>query len=324
MATLSTRQMKDLYGGGPDDDNVIVVNPSLDKILAEVKVRPKRGSSQEIERQRMERWLADKTAKGRSVEIVTITPVLATLLLERNTKNRPIAHGNVNVLERDAIEGRFEFNGESVIVSEDGSLIDGQHRCQAVVRTGVPIETVIVFGVPDKARRTVDIGRARSAANVLAMEYGVEEAGLVATVTKMILSWRTFGHIAKHGKHAPTKTQVIDAHGHLTGIEESLKFCNRKRASLVAPRTVLAFCHWAFAQRASREDADRFMARLIDGDRPRDGDPILYVRDRLLGITKWVFPQDRVSLIFQAWNLWRTGRPFAQIKTKSDLPPLER
>jgi hypothetical protein len=91
--TLTTKQSKAIYGGGRDHDDGEVVTRTavINEILATAsKAAPKRAAP-DIERRRMEKWLNDKIAGGRSTEIVTITPVLAQLLLERNTKNRPIA-----------------------------------------------------------------------------------------------------------------------------------------------------------------------------------------------------------------------------------------
>lgn len=71
--------------------------------------------------------------------------------------------------------------------------------------------------------------------------------------------------------------------------------------------------------------ADLFIARLVDGDRPVEGEPISYCRDRLLGIKGWVFPQVRASLIFQAWNAWRRNQEVLRMNVNTRaLPKLER
>lgn len=218
---------------------------AIDKAIAEVD--PDKMPSAAVktealrrERLRMKRWLAEKVAGGRSVEIVTLTPVLAELLLESNTHNRPKAKSHINTLVRENSGGRFQFNGESLSVTESGVLGDGQHRCEMIVATGIPAEVVIVFGIKDEAVKTINLGLSRSAANVLAME-GVADSNAVSTVANLIWQWKTHGRLANASNQRPTKTQVVDAAEHYDGIPESIEFCKRKRTKLVASRTVLAF-----------------------------------------------------------------------------------
>jgi len=45
--------------------------------------------------------------------------------------------------------GRWQENGETIIVGKSGNLLDGQHRLQAVIQSGVSIMAIIVFGVDD-------------------------------------------------------------------------------------------------------------------------------------------------------------------------------
>jgi len=79
----------------------------------------------------------------------TITPEMAEKLLENNSHNRKLNIRRLNKFKRDIINGMWLYNGESIIVSKTGKLIDGQHRLVAVVETGIPIETNLVDDVDD-------------------------------------------------------------------------------------------------------------------------------------------------------------------------------
>jgi hypothetical protein len=319
---LTTKQMTDIYGGDIAVAERSEMTNGLDIVLRGAAARRRHAKNPAVERQRMEKWLADQIAKGRHAGVFTLTVVLAEILMDRNAGNRPIANANLNALHRDNVEGRFMDNGESIIISETGVLLDGQHRCRMVIETGIPIESTFSFGVKSAARQTIDIGKSRSAANLLHFE-GVEVKG-VDTVASLILQWKTHGKLLKASAGRPTKTQIVAAYREFKGIADSIEFCNRKRAAQVAPKTLLAFCHWAFAERAGRVAADMFMQRLIDGDRPKSGDPVLYARDRLTAIQGWTWPQTRASLIFQAWNYWRRGEKIERIKVnETALPDVE-
>ena len=47
----------------------------------------------------------------------------------------------------------------------------------------------------------------------------------------------------------------------------------------IGSHAVLAFCHYVFWKASSRENADHFMTKLIEGDGLKKGDPILVDSD---------------------------------------------
>ncbi len=40
--------------------------------------------------------------------------------------------------------GEWKYNGESIKVCTDGSLLDGQHRLEACIESGVTFDTLLV------------------------------------------------------------------------------------------------------------------------------------------------------------------------------------
>lgn len=78
-----------------------------------------------------------------------LTPELAEQLLKRNPHNRTMQPNWVTMLARQMSAGRWQENGETIIVGKSGNLLDGQHRLQAVIQSGVSIMAIIVFGVDD-------------------------------------------------------------------------------------------------------------------------------------------------------------------------------
>ena len=103
-------------------------------------------------------------------ERVMVGPDLAAELLRNNPDNRFVRNGNYSKLVDDLRAGRWTFNGESILISKEGLLNDGQHRCLAVVETNVPIDAMMTFGLERASRVTVDQGGAKSAGDFLAME----------------------------------------------------------------------------------------------------------------------------------------------------------
>ncbi len=283
------------------------------------------GSPAEIKR--MEAWLDEHIKRGKKepiAEVVTLTPVLAKLLLDRNPLNRPIGKTSKNEIKQDLANGRFVFNGESIIVSDTGILNDGQHRCINVLETGISIQTVIVFGPKEDTRFSVDSGKSKTVSNYLAMK-GRKYTIILGAAIGYILQWKSHGSISRGNKYVrPSKQAILEASDQIRGVDASIEFTSPSMKS-VGSHAVLAFCHHAFWKASSRENADHFMTKLMEGDGLKKGDAILYCRNRLLGMGREADASVRSELVFKCWNAWRAGHTIDHFKMSGGkLPKLER
>ncbi len=297
----------------------------LDTVTAEMKlVPPMPSKAQGEERRRMTKWLSERIAASKktpSAEVVTLTPVLAELLLERNPVNRPIGNRNLDAVKADIASKRFEFNGESIVVAKTGNLIDGQHRCQGVIATGLSIETVIVFGPKEEARYTIDIGKSKTAANFLQM-LGWKDNNNLAACIAMLLQYRST-HDLKAGYVRPTKTEIINAAEQFRGLQDSIDIVAEATAKKLGSRSALAFCHYQIKRKGGKEAADDFMTKLIAGDELRKGSPIFYCREKLRSMDRGYRPENRVELVFKCWNALRRGGTLSSVRLSGSLPKLE-
>lgn len=101
--------------------------------------------------------------------LADITPEIAQVLLSNNDRNRRVDARNLSNIMRDIVDGRWQANGESLIVADDGRVNDGQHRFIAVLLTGHPIRTILSFGVSAESMRTVNTGKKRQSKDRLAI-----------------------------------------------------------------------------------------------------------------------------------------------------------
>jgi hypothetical protein len=293
--------------------------------------------SQTEERRRMTDWLNDRIAASKkkpSAEVVTLTPVLAALLVEpdRNAINRPLSIGNEASLLNDVAGGRFEFNGESIVVSNTGILLDGQHRCQMVIKSGVPVQTVIVFGPKESARFTIDIGRPKTAQNFLSMK-GHQYTAVLAAAARLILIYRgndsrniISGGSASQSLLKPTKTEVVAAVEQLRGLGESVETVHAAPKSF-GSKSTLAFAHYVITKRGGRDDADHFFLKMFSGAELKNGDPILYCAKRLSELQSGGGTSGhnvRAELIFKCWNGHRRGESFTRLALNGRLPKVEK
>ena len=103
------------------------------------------------------------------VEIKIITPEFAERLLERNTSNRNLRRDHVATLARDMTEGAWRLNNDAICIAADGTLINGQHRLNAIIASGKPIKMMVAEGFSPDAYKVLDGGAKRSVADQLSI-----------------------------------------------------------------------------------------------------------------------------------------------------------
>lgn len=109
-------------------------------------------------------WLELCMAEGKPpasdeelVERTHLTPNMAAYLLTRNAENqRRMSDEHLSKLTRALETGHWRFRADVIRVSKSGNLIDGQHRCQAIVDANVAADTLIVYGLDDDLIRDID------------------------------------------------------------------------------------------------------------------------------------------------------------------------
>lgn len=101
------------------------------------------------------------------VALVTITPEMAEEMLKKNIGNRKINQANVNRIAADMATGNYKLNGETIKISPNGEILDGQHRLLACVKSNMPFKTYIVYNVERETIGTIDMGKGRSVADSL-------------------------------------------------------------------------------------------------------------------------------------------------------------
>jgi hypothetical protein len=270
-------------------------------------------------------WLDAKLAalNGKIVgETVSLTPELATVLLERNTGNRAIKRNRVADMVRDIRNGDWKLNGEPVIIASDGMLNDGQNRCTAVIEADTTVDVLMVFGPARDTRDTLDQGTARTPSDNLAV-HGFVNTNVLAGAARLLSLWRDTGDItSKH--RGPTRAQLIAVAEENPGLSESVSFVKRKVAQPLGSQSALAFVHFALKTVANKADVNAFMEGLIEGASLTRGDPVLYARNRLIVARGEMRAPPRVELLFRAWNAHRHGEKRVSISLQGgELPKLE-
>jgi hypothetical protein len=273
-----------------------------------------------------DRWLSNQVAKADAepfTEVVTLTPGLAEALMRRNEKNRAIRETNLERIKRDIETGNWQFNGASIVVSRNGLMNDGQHRCRAVIDTNISIKIVMVFGIDRDSRMTLDQGALRSVGNYLAMN-GMSNVNVLAATAALVWQWRKYGFVSNHARLKPTKTEVRVLVEHDAQVSESAMFCTMPGVRTLGSTSMFAFAHYAAREASNVIEADAFIKKLIEGTYLKNGDPLLYCRKRLMETKGRSDIQSRAELLFKTWNAYRREERVERIIVNGKtLPKLE-
>jgi hypothetical protein len=267
-------------------------------------------------------------------EIVTISPELAHLILQRNPadENRKLSLETVTKYATDMANGRWKgLNGQTIVISKDGYLNDGQHRLNAIIECGGNIPFTVVFGAERESRMTLDQNKVRTSGDYINMA-GIKNGNKVAAIAALIHGYEngvininkdTRG-VASHDK--PTKAFLHRyALDRLTNIETALHFCDKKEVRKLTTDTRMATCLYLVAEKAGLRDALDFFESVIGGENLGKTNPAYTVRERLFSerLAGMVPVSRTMEIIFRGWNAHRRGDRLAKMSLRGELPEIE-
>jgi hypothetical protein len=113
------------------------------------------------------------------------------LVTARNLEklNRSINDALADRYGRDMKEGRWQLNGETIIIAKTGRILDGQHRLWGCINHEASFETLVAEGVEEDTFHTINTGRVRSASDILSVE-GVNYSNTVAAAARLVMAYQ--------------------------------------------------------------------------------------------------------------------------------------
>ena len=252
-----------------------------------------------------------------AVEIVT--PAKALAWLETAAKNRNISDQTVRRYGSDMMAERWRLNGQGIIFSAEGQLLDGRHRLTAVVATGLDVPMLIVRGAKDDSFETMDSGKGRTLANVLSIE-GAKNAASTAATARIVWAY-VAGVNLKYGSSRTELLNLIRAHPLISEYTAQIVHRDAYTKPLGVPRSALAaLLALANQERKLDNQVTGFLAGFITGEGLFGGDPRLTLR-------RWLSRQradvgaggSRIAEPFfaataKAWDAFVMNRPMKEIR----------
>lgn len=251
-----------------------------------------------------------------------IGPVRAKELLDGMLPNRRIRPLKVSEFAADMAAGRWRETGEAIKLDEHGRMIDGGHRCSAIIMSGATIPTLVVYGVSEDSRVAMDTGTSRSLADILEFRGERQTRTLAAAVAALAArrggSARNAGSGGRiSGNRSLSRQALLDVLEQHPGIRESVTTLYTAVKHLRMPYGIAAALHYDMCE-LDRDDAEHFWTSLADGSGLERGNPIFTLREKLLenaGKRTGKLQVEVVhAFIIKAWNAYREGRELTQLK----------
>lgn len=260
----------------------------------------------------------------REVRAINITPDLAAQWLElANTHNRPLKAHTVTKYTREMAEGRWEaLVGEPISFSIEGTILNGQHRLWAIVKSGKAQVMLVLGGLPDKAQDSMDAGAVRVAGQQLAL-HGWKNATQASATSRLLLQWR--GGSLFSDVYRPSTAEVVtfaEQHRDALAAATATGIRVRKTTPILVPVTAaVAFTAYEMAidnpHRFTLEKATEFFTALETGANLPTHHPILTLRAtasrRAANKVRTSAARELFNVV-RAWNAWRTGETLEKLQ----------
>ena len=214
------------------------------------------------------------------VEILTITPAVAKVLLTGNGGNRKIRSTVIETIRGAISSGDMLLSPDAIAVTgnsvrDHGRLLNGQHRLTACVDSGTPFRAIVYFGAESSVFDVCDRQSRRTSADAISAR-GVANAKTVAAVARLVSAYggRTQmepREVCKFLEDWPDLTDFVSAN--LT----DARVVTNNPASLLA---ALYVCSSGDHER----EADTFRHQVLSGEGLSKGNPALTLRNRLIDL----------------------------------------
>lgn len=104
-----------------------------------------------------------------------VTPEIAAGWLESSSGNRKLIPSNTKALVNDILNGNFCATHQGVAIDENGRMIDGNHRADAICASGVGVVLVVSRGWPHDISAPIDQGARRDPAWIAVLQGVITE-----------------------------------------------------------------------------------------------------------------------------------------------------
>lgn len=257
------------------------------------------------------------------IEWVTVEPIDAERWLDQNEANRNLRQRVVNGYSRDMEAGQWLVTGETIKFAKDGTLLDGQHRLQAIIQSGKPQRLLLVHGLDPATRTVIDTGAIRTGGDALRMAgIGGGNPYALASAARLTALWNggRLTHMTSglRGEDRATHQEIVSTVQNNPDLLDAVQDATRDYERIGIPPGPQAMCRMVLAN-VDAADNDVFWESLAGYATEGSDDPravLLFTIRQMRELGQLRRPGESVGLVFSAWNAWRDKQKLRTLTTR--------
>jgi hypothetical protein len=252
----------------------------------------------------------------------TITPQIAADILKNNIFNRKVNKSRVSYYADLMKRGLWHLNGESIIISKDGVLLNGQHRLLAIIQADANIQTILVSGVDQNAFSTLDQGLSRTAAQVFDIS-NVKNYALVASIVNKHIK----AQVSLKGlnpRQISNKEELLQEYFENSKMYDMSLFYarslyNNTNAAVNISDTGTMYC---LLYVVNHKKCDQFFETVINPEMLSKYHPCYFLKTTLLKYPKLKWPA-LYNCIVKAWNAYIADEELKSLRFIPEQYPIK-
>ena len=246
------------------------------------------------------------------IEICMITPEVARDWMGKNIGNRPMYPSNVKKLVTAIKNNKWKMTGDPIRFSDSGKLIDGQHRLQAIIDTGMTVSCIVMHDLGDDIFDVIDSGKPRGKVDVLSIEYGlpIETSGILSTASSLAIDYEREQF---HFSGKADKSELINFIDENNEIISSSEYAQKLPKASPVPKSIAAVFHF-YASKKNQEAAHKFLDRFMVGALLGPNDNLLHLRNHCTTAKVIRRPVSTTEILWRLIKIWNAEQRGAPIK----------
>lgn len=260
--------------------------------------------------------MARKVKIPYTITMEEVGPTDAAQWMKKNDHNRPLSELLGDRYAAAMTNGEWIDCGDTLRFNCDGTLIDGQHRLYAIIKSGMTVPMLVIRGLPKETFKYIDDGKKRSNGDSLGASGESNYNQLAAAIRwyGVIVGRRSWKQMAVSRKKL---FEVLKSNPKL---RDSAAYVLHVKAHQICSSGILTACHYVFAKQDAAL-ADKFLLELGTGEGLKRTDPVYVLRERLRRsrTERETLPPDCVAaFVIKAWNATRKGEVIKKLVWQSE------
>lgn len=249
--------------------------------------------------------------------VEVICPERAAQMLASSPGNRRATR--VDVYAKQMTEGNWALVPDHIGIDEDGRLLNGHNRLNAVIKAGKNVMMQVDYNIKRSDMAKIDVGKSRSAGEMLVFMFGLGNYNLVASMVRLLVAY----YKKSGSRFSITDTRLVTNQNIIDFVSENMEdianldYCRRMPFS---PSAVYAANF--ILNRVDEAASQDFFDQLRKCINPYDGYPIRTLEKNL---SNMAYRSDTARIeamakTIKAWNFWRSGAMCKSLKWLDSEP----